>query len=43
MAQFLRGKKFQSVADVEVVVEEFYASKDKSGFTRHSKNWLKTR
>jgi histone-lysine N-methyltransferase SETMAR len=23
MAQFLRGKKFQSVADVEVVVEEF--------------------
>jgi hypothetical protein len=29
MAQFLRGKKFQSVADVEVVVEEFFASKDK--------------
>jgi hypothetical protein len=32
MAQFLRGKKFQSVADVEVVVEEFFASKDKEWF-----------
>jgi hypothetical protein len=29
MAQFFRGKKFQSVADVEVAVEEFFASKDK--------------
>jgi hypothetical protein len=29
MAQFLRGKKFQSVVDVEVAVEEFFASKDK--------------
>jgi hypothetical protein len=29
MAQFLRGKKFQSVADVEVAVEECSASKDK--------------
>jgi histone-lysine N-methyltransferase SETMAR len=29
MAQFLRGKKFQSVADVEVAVEDFFASKDK--------------
>jgi hypothetical protein len=32
MAQFLRGKKFQSVADVEVDVEEFFASKDKEWF-----------
>jgi hypothetical protein len=32
MAQFLRGKKFQSVADVEVTVEEFFASKDKEWF-----------
>jgi hypothetical protein len=32
MAQFLRGKKFQSVADVEVAVEEFFASKDKEWF-----------
>jgi histone-lysine N-methyltransferase SETMAR len=32
MAQFLRGKKFQSVADVEVAVEEFVASKDKEWF-----------
>jgi hypothetical protein len=29
MAQFLRGKMFQSVADVEIVVEEFFASKNK--------------
>jgi hypothetical protein len=29
MAQFLHVKKFQSVADVEVAVEEFFASKDK--------------
>jgi hypothetical protein len=29
MAKFLRGKKFQSVADVEVAVEQFLASKDK--------------
>jgi histone-lysine N-methyltransferase SETMAR len=32
MAHFLRGKKFQSVADVEVAVEEFFASKDKEWF-----------
>jgi hypothetical protein len=32
MAQFLCGKKFQSVADVEVAVEEFFASKDKEWF-----------
>jgi histone-lysine N-methyltransferase SETMAR len=41
MAQFLRGKKFQSVADLEVAVEEFLLPKIKSGFTRHSRNWLK--
>jgi histone-lysine N-methyltransferase SETMAR len=29
MAQFLHGKKFQSVAGVEVAVEEIFASKDK--------------
>jgi hypothetical protein len=29
MSQFLRGEKFQSVADVQVAVEEFGASKDK--------------
>jgi hypothetical protein len=32
MAQFLRGKKFQSVADMEVVVEEIFPSKDKEWF-----------
>jgi hypothetical protein len=41
MAQLLRGKKFQSVADVEVAVEEILLPKIKSGFTRHSRNWLK--
>jgi histone-lysine N-methyltransferase SETMAR len=40
MAQFHRGKKFQSVADVEVAVEEFLVPKIKSGFTRHSRNLL---
>jgi hypothetical protein len=29
MTQFLHGKKFQSVVDVEFAVEEFVASKDK--------------
>jgi histone-lysine N-methyltransferase SETMAR len=41
MAQFLRGKKFQSVADVQVAVEEFLLPNMKSGFTRHSRNWRK--
>jgi histone-lysine N-methyltransferase SETMAR len=41
VAQFLRGKKFQSVADVEIEVEEFLPPKVKSNFTRHSRNWLK--
>jgi hypothetical protein len=41
MAQFLCVKKFQSVADVEVAVEEFLLPKIKSGFTRHSGNWMK--
>jgi hypothetical protein len=40
MGQFLHGKKFQSVAGVEVVFE-FMLPKIKSGFTRHSRNWLK--
>jgi histone-lysine N-methyltransferase SETMAR len=46
MAQFLRGKKFQSVADVEVAVEEFFASKDKEWFYQAFKElaekWVKT-
>jgi histone-lysine N-methyltransferase SETMAR len=46
MAQFLRGKKFQSVADVEVAVEEFSASKDKGWFHQAFKEltekWVKT-
>jgi histone-lysine N-methyltransferase SETMAR len=29
MAQFLLGRKFQSLADVEVAVEEYFVSKDK--------------
>jgi histone-lysine N-methyltransferase SETMAR len=32
MTQFLRGKRFQSVADVEVAVEEFLSSKAKEWF-----------
>jgi histone-lysine N-methyltransferase SETMAR len=32
MAQFLCGTKFQSVADVEVAVEEFLTFKDKVWF-----------
>jgi histone-lysine N-methyltransferase SETMAR len=32
MDQFLCGKKFQSVVDVEVAVEEFFVSKDKKWF-----------
>jgi hypothetical protein len=46
MAQFRRGKKFQSVADVEVAVEEFFASKDKQWFYQTFKElpekWVKT-
>jgi hypothetical protein len=46
MAQFLHGKKFQSVADVEVTVEEFFASKDKESFYQAFKElaekWVKT-
>jgi hypothetical protein len=41
MVKFLHGKKFQSVADVVVAVEEFLLPKIKSGFTRHLRNWLK--
>jgi histone-lysine N-methyltransferase SETMAR len=46
MAQFLRGKKFQSVADVEVVTEEFFAFKAKEWFYQAFKElaekWVKT-
>jgi hypothetical protein len=46
MAQLLRGKKFQSVADMEDVVEEFFASKDKEWFYQAFKElaekWVKT-
>jgi hypothetical protein len=41
MAQSLRGKGFQSVADLEVAVEELFASKDKEWFYQTSRNWLK--
>jgi hypothetical protein len=40
LAQFLRGKKCQSVADEEVAIQEF-CSKINSCFTMHSRNWLK--
>jgi histone-lysine N-methyltransferase SETMAR len=46
MAQFLHSKKFQSVADVEVAVEEFFASKDKEWFyqvfKKLTEKWVKT-
>jgi hypothetical protein len=46
MAQFLSGKKFQSVADVEVAVDEIFASKDKEWFYQAFKElaqkWVKT-
>jgi hypothetical protein len=32
MAQFLRGKRFQFVENLEVTVEEIFASKDKEWF-----------
>jgi histone-lysine N-methyltransferase SETMAR len=38
MAQFLHGKKFQSVADVEVAVESFFASKDNEWLRNCLKN-----
>jgi histone-lysine N-methyltransferase SETMAR len=46
MAQFLRGNKmFQSVADVEVAVEECFASNDKEWFYQAFKElpekWVK--
>jgi histone-lysine N-methyltransferase SETMAR len=45
MAQFLHGKKFQSVADVEVGVEEFFASEDKEwfyqAFKEMAEKWVK--
>jgi hypothetical protein len=46
MAQFLHGKKFQSVADVEVSVEEFFAFQDREWFYQEFKElaekWVKT-
>jgi hypothetical protein len=46
MARFLRGKKFQSVADMEIAVEEVFASKDKEWFYQAFKElaekWAKT-
>jgi hypothetical protein len=46
MAQFVHGKKFQSVADVEVAVEKLFASKDKEWFYQSFKElaekWVKT-
>jgi histone-lysine N-methyltransferase SETMAR len=46
MAQFLRRKKFQFVADVVVAVEEMFASKDKEWFYQAFKElaekWAKT-
>jgi hypothetical protein len=46
MAQFLCGKKFQSVADMQVAVKELSASKDKEwfyqAFKELAKKWVKT-
>jgi histone-lysine N-methyltransferase SETMAR len=46
MAQFLRGKKFKSLADLEVAVEEFFASEDKEwfyqAFMELAEKWAKT-
>jgi histone-lysine N-methyltransferase SETMAR len=46
MVQFLHGKKFQSVADVEVAIEEFFSSEDKEwfyqAFKELVKKWAKT-
>jgi hypothetical protein len=38
MTQFLRRKKFQSVADVEFAGEDLLLPKIKGGFTRYSRN-----
>jgi hypothetical protein len=46
MAQFLCGKKFQSVVDMEAAVEEFFASKHKEwfyqAFKEFAEKWVKT-
>jgi histone-lysine N-methyltransferase SETMAR len=46
MAQFLRGKMFQSVADMEVAVEEFFASKEREwlyhALKELAEKWVKT-
>jgi hypothetical protein len=41
MAQFVPGKKFHSVTNVEVAVQEMLLPKTKSNFTRYSRKWLK--
>jgi hypothetical protein len=45
MAHFLRGKKFQSVADVEVAVNNLFVSKDKESFYQafnyFAEKWVK--
>jgi hypothetical protein len=45
MGQFLHGRKFQSLADVEVVVEEFFASEDiewfYQAFKELAEKWVK--
>jgi histone-lysine N-methyltransferase SETMAR len=46
MTQFLRGKMFQSLAHVEVAVEDIFASKDKmcvyQAFKELAEKWVKT-
>jgi hypothetical protein len=46
MAQFLRGKNYQSLADLEVAVEECFASKNEEwfyqAFKQSAEKWVKT-
>jgi hypothetical protein len=46
MAQFLCGKKFQSVADMKVAVEEIFAYKYKEwfyqAFKEFAEKWVRT-
>jgi hypothetical protein len=46
MAQILHGKRFQTVVDIEVAVEDIFASKDKEwfyqAFKELDKKWVKT-
>jgi hypothetical protein len=43
MAQFLHGKMFQSVVTWKLRLKNLLLPKIKSGFTRHSRNLLKTK